>query len=165
MITAPCSWVLAHYGRYGTAADTMIRYRDTIWVISSPVCGILICVKWREEGVAASVQLRPPSESAWPSDLRRSCQSSLAVELLQVLPAHRIIREYQYSSRRIAGTMPACPPWKPRLPIEAVHPSGYGHGMRQACFDPNNIQYLEIKGLSKADLLEISLLVPSTVPA
>ena len=41
------------------------------------------------------------------SDLRRSasrstCQSSLAVELLQVLPAHRIIREYQYSSRRIA---------------------------------------------------------------
>ena len=59
MITAPCSWVLAHYGRYGTAADTMIRYRDTIWVISSPVCGILICVKWREEGVAASVQLRP----------------------------------------------------------------------------------------------------------
>ena len=74
------------------------------------VCGILICVKSREEGVAASVQILPAVRVGPASDLRAASrsasrcirQSSLAVELLQVLPAHRTFREYQISSLRVA---------------------------------------------------------------
>ena len=76
---------------------------------------------WRSRQRAAPA---PRPSRPGPSDLRRSasrsiCQSSLVVELLQVLPAQRIIRQLAQDCR----TMPGCPPWKPRLPIKAVHPS------------------------------------------
>ena len=118
------------------------RVRNSRAILSSAtpfgfnVCWILICVRWREEDVAASVQLRPAVHIGPASNQRAAIrptpcqccvfQSSLAVKLLQVLLvlAHRKIREYQNSSLRIMiAVMPGCPPWKPRLSIESVHPA------------------------------------------